>query len=49
MRKQLERILELQILVIANPHLRDAYLAYIEDFSNRYSLTLSEAKKAILS
>lgn len=49
MTKRLELILELQVLVISKPHLRDAYLAYIEDFSNRYGLTLDEAKKLKLS
>lgn len=49
MKKQLERILELQVLIITNPHLKDAYLAYIEDFNNKYGMTLDEAKRAILS
>lgn len=49
MKKQLERILELQALVMIRPHLKDAYLAYIEDFNNKYGMTLDEAKRAILS
>lgn len=49
MRKQLNRILELQVLVISKPHLKGAYLAYIEDFCNRYGVSIDEAKKELLS